>query len=178
MEDLINDVALSLGVFPLKPEQSKAVLAFLEGKDVFVALPTGYGKSIIYAMLPAVFDRLKGIKCYIMSCNLWRYMFAGVSGSIVVCISPLTTIMMDQKAKFERMGIKAEFVGETQDSQGVVAEVIAGRIQLLFISPESILNNKLFRGMLVSDQYKDKLVAVVVDEAHCVKTWYVIGLKL
>ena len=50
---------------------------------------------------------------------------------------------MHQKAKFEQMGIKAEFVGGAQDNQGVVAEVIAGRIQLLFISPESILNNGL-----------------------------------
>ena len=36
----------------------------------------------------------------------------------------------------------------------------------------------MFRGLLVSDQYKDKLVAVAVDEAHCVKTWYVAGLNL
>jgi len=104
--------------------------------------------------------------------------FAGVSGSIVVCISLLKTIMMDQKAKLEQMGIKAEFVGEAQDNQGVVAEIIAGRIQLLFISPESILNNRLFIGMLVLDQYKDNLAAVAVDEAHCVKTWYVTGLSL
>ena len=76
------------------------------------------------------------------------------------------------------MGICAEFVGEAQDSQEVVVKVIAGRIQVLFISPENILNNKSFRDMLVSDQYKDKLVAVAVDEAHCVKTWYVTGLNL
>ena len=45
MEELVNGVARSLGVFPLKPEQLKAVLAFLEGRDVFVSLPTGFGKS-------------------------------------------------------------------------------------------------------------------------------------
>ena len=76
------------------------------------------------------------------------------------------------------MGICAEFVGEVQDSQEIVVKVIAGRIQVLFISPENILNSKSFRDMLVSDQYKDKLVAVAVDEAHCVKTWYVTGLNL
>ena len=42
--------------------------------------------------------------------------------------------MMDQKAKFEKMGICAEFVGEAQDCQEAIANVIAGRIQLLFIS--------------------------------------------
>ena len=84
--------------------------------------------------------------------------------------------MMDQKGKFENMGIGAEFVGEAQDSQVAIDNVIAGRIQLLFISPESLLNNKSYRGMLLSDKYKEKLVAVAVDEAHCVKTWYVTEL--
>jgi len=59
MEKLINGVARSFGVFPLKPEQLQAVMAFLEGKDVFVSLPTGFGKSIIYGILPAVFDKLR-----------------------------------------------------------------------------------------------------------------------
>ena len=54
MEDVVNDVAQSLGVFPLKAEQLKAMMAFLEGRDVFVSLPTGYGNSLIYAILPAV----------------------------------------------------------------------------------------------------------------------------
>ena len=45
MEELVNGVARSFGVFPLKPEQLKAVMAFLEGRDVFVSLPIGFGKS-------------------------------------------------------------------------------------------------------------------------------------
>jgi len=32
----------------------------VSGKDTFVALPTGYGKSIIYALLPSVFNKLRG----------------------------------------------------------------------------------------------------------------------
>ena len=35
-------------------------MAFLAGNDVFVTLPTSYGKSIMFAVLPEVFDRLKG----------------------------------------------------------------------------------------------------------------------
>jgi len=37
------------------------VCAFVQGHDTFVSLPTGYGKSTIYAILPYVFDKLKGI---------------------------------------------------------------------------------------------------------------------
>jgi len=44
----------------LKSKQSEAVTSFIEGHDTFVSLPTGYGKSIIYAILPIVFDALRG----------------------------------------------------------------------------------------------------------------------
>ena len=93
------------------------------------------------------------------------------SGSIVVCISPLISIMMDQRAKFTALGLKAEYVGVAQDDSDVIHKVLSGDIQLLIISPESILNNSRFRSMLLSQHYKKKLVAVAVDEAHCVKTW-------
>ena len=99
--------------------------------------------------------------------------FTGCSGSIVVCISPLISIMMDQRAKFTALGLKAEYVGTAQEDPGVVRRVLAGDVQLLFISPESILNNKHYRGMLLSQHYKKHLVAVAVDEAHCVNSWYV-----
>ncbi len=40
--------------------------------------------------------------------------FAGSTGNIVVCISPLTALMMDQQAKFAGYGLSTEFVGEAQ----------------------------------------------------------------
>ena len=45
----------------LRKKQLEAVCAFVQGHDTFVSLPTGYGKSTIYAILPYVFDKLKGI---------------------------------------------------------------------------------------------------------------------
>ena len=53
----------SLG-FNMKDKQVEAVTSFLEGKDTFVSLPTGFGKSLIYAVLPIAFDTLRG-KCHI-----------------------------------------------------------------------------------------------------------------
>ena len=49
--------------------------------------------------------------------------------------------------------------------------VLYGKAQLVFISPEGILCNPTYREMLLNATYKKHLVALVVDEAHCVKTW-------
>ena len=44
----------------LKEKQREAVLAVLGGRDVFCVLPTGYGKSMVYGILPTAFDILLG----------------------------------------------------------------------------------------------------------------------
>ena len=89
----------------------------------------------------------------------------------MVCISPLTSLMIDQRAKFQSLSVKAELVGEAQDDKEVEKKVIKGEYQLIFITSESIIENTKFRRMLHSDEYRKQLVAVVVDEAHCIKTW-------
>lgn len=96
---------------------------------------------------------------------------SGVSDSIVVVVTPLVSLMFDQKEKFSRKGITVEFVGEAQDDEQAVLSVLKGKIQLVYISPESLLGNNRFRTMLLSDCYQKRLRALVVDEAHCVKLW-------
>ena len=44
-------------------------------------------------------------------------------------------------------------------------------MQLVYITPECILETSTYRNMLLSPPYQEKLIAFVVDEAHCVKTW-------
>ena len=150
----LADVAGLLGLVSFKDKQDEALRAFLSGRDTFVSLPTGYGKSVIYAALPLICDRLQDRR-----------------GSIAVCVSPLTSLMIDQRSKFARLGISTEFVGELQADEEAVARVLRGEVQLVFISPENIICNPKFRNMLLSERYRDYLVAFVVDEAHCVKTW-------
>lgn len=62
--EMVKEAALaaarSLGVPPLKEKQMEALISFASGKDTFVSLPTGYGKSIIYGLIPSLFDNLKG----------------------------------------------------------------------------------------------------------------------
>ena len=89
----------------------------------------------------------------------------------MVCISPLLSLMVDQHNKFSPKRLSTEYVGESQRDPDVKRRVLSGDVQLVYISPESLILNKAYRSMLLSPQYQQKLVALVIDEAHCVKTW-------
>ena len=52
--------ARNLGYSALKEEQGKVIVEFMNGRDVFVILPTGYGKNLCFACLPGAFDLFKG----------------------------------------------------------------------------------------------------------------------
>ena len=90
----IREAAASLGYPALKPEQEEAIIQFLMGRDVFVALPTGYGKSLCYCCLPRVFDRVRSVE----------------EQSIVVVVSPLTALINDQVAVCHSKGLTAGYV--------------------------------------------------------------------
>ena len=132
---------------------------------------------MIYSILPRLFDY---IHVAVAAMNVFQIMFILIdkSGSIVVVVTPLTALMLDQKKKFTDLGVHVitEFVGSAQDDEAAVAAVFQGKIQLVYISPECIISNKKFRGMFQKDVYQKNLVALVVDEAHCVKLWYVTGI--
>jgi len=63
------------------------------------------------------------------------------------------------------------FVGEQQKDWSERRRVLDGNAEIVFTSPENIICNKIYRDMLRSEVYKKRLVALVVDKAHCVKTW-------
>ena len=142
-----------LGYESLKHEQETVVWEFLSGKDVFAALPTGYGKLLCYTCLPYAFDNMRGKERL-----------------IGICVSALTSLMVDQKAKFVPRGMSAQFVGEAQCDPQAVESVREGKAQLLFISPESLLSNPSWRDMLCTAVYQDNLsgfVAVCLLNATC-----------
>ena len=71
MDELLRQSARLLGIESFKEKQVEAITSFVSGKDTFVSLPTGYGKSLIYASLPYIFDQKKvcfstlfGLHCY------------------------------------------------------------------------------------------------------------------
>jgi len=79
--------------------------------------------------------------------------------------------MLDQRHRFIPTGLSVDFVGEAQTDNDVRSRVVNGDVQLVYISPESILNTKRCWKMFQSSAYQERLVAFVVDEAHCVKMW-------
>ena len=52
IQEVVMRVAQRLGFADPRPQQLEAIKTFMQGKDVFVSLPTGYGKSLIYSVLP------------------------------------------------------------------------------------------------------------------------------
>ena len=60
MWQAVLDSARLLGYSSMKEKQIEATCTFVEGHDTFVSLPTGYGKSLVYAVLPLVLDKIRG----------------------------------------------------------------------------------------------------------------------
>ena len=144
----------------LRSQQELVVKYFVQGNDVFVSLPTGSGKSLCYTILPYVFDILRN----------------EVEPSIFIIVSPLIALMKDQVRSMTERGLKAVFVGDC--SEEMVGNVCMGGYQLVYLSPEALLTDQRWRDMLLSPVYAGNLVALVVDEAHCVKKWSVLPVTL
>ena len=146
----------------LKPEQQSAIECVYRGKDVFVSLPTGFGKCICYQMLPFVFDsKLDWVDSESGKC---------VAGSIVLVISPLISLMIDQVIGLVEQGVKAAII---TTRGGVKEELRAtendmGNYSLLCCTPEALTASR-WREALERPPLSQRLVAVVVDEAHCVQ---------
>ena len=154
IESAIESAAMKAGFDNVKQKQKEAIGEFVSGNDVFVSLPTEYGKSLCYVLLPLVFDLLLRRK-----------------GSIVLCISPLTSLMMEQRDKYSKLGLPCEYVGHLQQDLESMNNIQKGEVQLPYTSPESILCNPQWRELLHLQVYRDKMVGLIIDESHCIAMW-------
>ena len=75
---IVNQAAISCGYEEQKPEQASIIINFVRGNDVFGCLPTGFGKSVCFMLLPMVFDAVKA---------------RALGESIVIVVSPLTSLI-------------------------------------------------------------------------------------
>jgi ATP-dependent DNA helicase RecQ len=136
----------------LRDDQWTAIRALVaDHVRALVVQRTGWGKSAVYFVATALL-RARG---------------AGPS----VIVSPLLALMRNQIAAAQRAGITARTVNSVNVEQWdeIYAEVEAGQVDVLLVSPER-LNNPGFRDLVLP-----KLIAsaglLVVDEAHCISDW-------
>ena len=131
--------------------QLEAINAVMSGNDVFVILPTGGGKSLIF-QLPAL---------------------AGASGLTLV-VMPLVSLIKDQVDHMERLGVPAAcLVGEmgARQQEEVFTKITLGQIRLLYVTPERLVQSSRLSSLLSELSAKHELRRFVVDEAHCVSQW-------
>ena len=152
---VIRTTAASFG-YILKEEQESALKAFVSGRDMFVSLPTGAGESLCYGLLPSIFDTLRNVQ----------------KASIAIVVSPLISLMKDQTDAFNQLGVSSVCVSDKTDtSKESKQQILRGQHQLVFMSPESLLCDLVWRSMLSTSIYSKNLIAFIIDEAHCVKKW-------
>lgn len=140
------------GTARLREDQWRAIEALVaDGRRALVVQRTGWGKSAVYFVATSLL-RARG------------------SGPTVI-VSPLLALMRNQVEAAARAGIHARTINSsnTEEWETVQAEIAAGQVDVLLVSPER-LNNPDFR-----DEVLPALAAatglLVVDEAHCISDW-------
>ena len=153
-----------------KQEEILKIIALTQ-KDVLAVLPTGYGKSLIYQIMPPLMD----------------YMDSGQrptqNKSIVLVVSPLNALIRDQVTKLKQSGLKAcilkgdhvegEEEERKEEQEGLALRAIENlkEFQLIFAHPEALVGNKNVIKLLKTAEFKNRMKAIVVDEAHLVVDW-------
>lgn len=152
--DLVNDRVF--GNVSFRRRQRAVCEAALDGRDCFVLMPTGGGKSLCY-QLPAVISR-----------------------GVTVVISPLLSLIQDQVVALCQNeicgGIPATYLSSQQSAAEQRAVYMELRMnppscKLLYVTPEQLVKNLQLRGALEALRMRGQLARVVVDEAHCVSQW-------
>ena len=84
----IRSVCDRVDVGSLREKQMEVLKAIVLHQDTFICLPMGYGKSLCYSLLLLLFDKL---------------LCRRDGTSVVICVSPLTSIMMEQRYKYTQV---------------------------------------------------------------------------
>ena len=141
----------------LKPEQKACIKYVFDGKDVFVWLPTGFGKSVCYEVLPFLFDKK-----------------LGRDNSLVVVVSPLVSLMVDQVRTLRSRSVKASVLSSasSMEKEFIATDADLASNSHLFCAPEALVSAR-WRQAIEKPEVSSRVVAVIVDEADCVSKWYV-----
>ena len=88
----------------------------------------------------------------------------------IIIICPLMSLMKDQVNYLQKLNISATYVASDQP-ESILSSVEQGNYNLVFISPESTLNNECWRSMLTNTVYSSCLMGIAVDKVHCITEW-------
>ena len=147
-KDIAKMLKKFFGFSQFKGNQLEIIKALLEGKDCFVIMPTGGGKSLCY-QLPA------------LMCE----------GTAII-VSPLISLMKNQVDAIRNYSTEsgvAHFLNSSLNKAEITAvreDLIQGRTKLLYVAPESLTkeeNIELFQAINIS--------FYAIDEAHCISEW-------
>lgn len=132
--------------------QLETINASMAGKEVFLVMPTGGGKSLCY-QLPAV-----------------------CSDGFTLVICPLISLMEDQLMVLKQLGISATMLNASSSKEHVKwvhAEMVNknSQLKLIYVTPEKIAKSKMFMSRLEKAYQAQRFSRVAVDEVHCCSQW-------
>ena len=98
----------------------------------------------------------------------------GEAKGVVVVISPLVSLMINQVSALRERGVSAAIVSgnEGVDKELQATEKDLAKYKLLFSAPEAILGTDRWKEMLLKPPLYDEIVAVAIDEAHKVVSFF------
>jgi len=133
------------GYSQFRGNQETIIRNLLDGKNTFVIMPTGAGKSLCY-QLPAM-----------------------INDGLAIVISPLIALMKNQVDQMNAYGVNARFLNSTL-SKGEITRLkkdcMQGIIKLLYVAPESLNKEETIEFLK-----KVNVSFVAIDEAHCISEW-------
>ncbi|MBQ5705209.1 MAG: DNA helicase RecQ [Bacteroidaceae bacterium] len=146
--NLIEVLKKNFGFDTFKGDQEAVIKNLLDGKDTFVLMPTGGGKSLCYQLPSLIMD-----------------------GTAIV-ISPLIALMKNQVDAIRNLnevdGV-AHFLNSSLTKQAiedVKADILSGKTKLLYVAPESLTKEENVEFLK-----SIKISFYAVDEAHCISEW-------
>lgn len=133
------------GYSQFRGTQETIIRNLLDGKNTFVIMPTGAGKSLCY-QLPAM-----------------------VKEGLAIVISPLIALMKNQVDQMNAYGVNARFLNSTLGKGEITRlkkDCMNGLVKLLYVAPESLNKEETIEFLK-----KVNVSFVAIDEAHCISEW-------
>src|SRR5438876_5831439 len=143
--DLTATLKKRFGYEQFRPLQEEIICDALAGRDVFVLMPTGGGKSLCF-QLPALMRE-----------------------GLTIVVSPLISLMKDQVDALQTSGIAATFLNSTLDRDQAKARwrgLHRGEYRLLYVAPERLMLDGFLERAL-----NWNIAQLAIDEAHCISEW-------